>query len=450
MAGGVVRDLILKKEMRDIDLTVSSRCLEFSEEFSKIVNGTYVLLDKETKASRVVIAHHNLDFTEFRGKDIREDLSRRDFSINAIAISFSDVMENRVLTLLDPFRGVRDIDCGLIRALSEKNITDDPLRMLRAYRLAATYNFRIDEDTEKYIRWNVGRLAEISEERITTELNRIFSVDRCYPWIERMAKTGLLAYIFPEMDDTRGVIQDGAHHLDVYGHSLLTLKYLEDVLNNPQEYFKTYLDSILVYVRSTKVKVLLKWAALFHDLGKPSVKQINPQGKITFYHHERIGSDTFLRMAQRLKLSKADTHFIKKIIFLHMRPLHIMRPFIQSVLTPKGIRRFIRQADGDLIGIFTVAMADSLAGEGPLKPLDAEERLANLFDVVYGYFKQRYEPIKIHPRLVTGKDLIEELHLAPGPVFGNLLREVEDAYMDGVVSTREEAIEWLRAKMKGT
>jgi len=124
-----------------------------------------------------------------------------------------------------------------------------------------------------------------------------------------------------------------------------------------------------------------------------------------------------------------------------------MRPFMQDALTPKGIRRFIRQAEGDLIGVFVVAMADSLAGKGPLKPADAEVRLANLFDAVYTYFKEKFEPMMVRPKLITGKDLIEQFHLTPGPVFGKLLREVEEAYMDGIVTTREQAIEWLRPRI---
>jgi len=124
-----------------------------------------------------------------------------------------------------------------------------------------------------------------------------------------------------------------------------------------------------------------------------------------------------------------------------------MRPFMQDALTPKGIRRFIRQAEGDLIGVFVVAMADSLAGKGLLKPADAEVRLAELFDTVYTYFKEKFEPMMVRPKLITGKDLIEQFHLTPGPVFGKLLRDVEEAYMDGIVTTREQAIEWLRSRI---
>lgn len=447
LAGGTLRDLVLNREIIDIDFAVSPRCLEFSGEFSKRVNGTYVLLDKENKTSRVVIEGYNLDFTEFRGKDIKEDLSKRDFSIDAMAISFSEIMEGKTPTLLDPFGGLQDIETGTIRVLSKESITDDPLRMVRAYRLAATYDFRIDEKTREYIKECARELTRVSEERIAAELTKIFSADMCHPWVEGMSKVGLLTYIFPEIQDMKGVVQDGSHHLDVYNHSLLTLKCLEEVINEPERYFRSHIDSITSYLRSQKARALLKWAALFHDLGKAKVREIDPQGRITFYYHEKIGSQIFLNIAQRVKLSNADIRFIQKIILLHMRPLHIMRPFMQDALTPKGIRRFIRQAEGDLIGVFVVAMADSLAGKGPLKPADAEVRLVELFDAIYTYFKEKFEPITMRPKLITGKDLIEQFHLTPGPVFGKLLRDVEEAYMDGIITTREQAIEWLRSRI---
>jgi len=450
LAGGTLRDLVLNREIIDIDFAVSSRCLEFSGEFSKRVNGTYVILDKENKTSRVVIKGYNLDFTEFRGKDIQDDLSKRDFSINAMAIPFSEIMEGKTARLLDPFGGLQDIKAGLIRALSKESITHDPLRMVRAYRLAATYDFRIEERTREYIKECAREITKVSQERITTELTKIFSANMCYPWVEDMVKVGLVTYILPEIQDMKGVIQNGSHHLDVYDHSLLTLKCLEEVINGPQRYFRSHIDSIASYLRSQKTRALLKWAALFHDLGKAKVREIDSRGKITFYYHEQIGSQIFLNMAQRLKLSKADARFIQKIILLHMRPLHIMRPFMQGTLTPKGIRRFIRQAEGDLIGVFVVTMADSLAGKGPLKPADAEVRLAELFDAIYTYFKEKFEPITMRPRLITGRDLIEQFHLTPGPVFGKLLREVEEAYMEGIVTTREQAIEWLSARIAET
>lgn len=446
LAGGTLRDLVLNREIIDIDFAISSRCLEFSEEFSKRVNGTYVLLDEESKTSRVVIEGYNLDFTEFRGKDIKDDLSKRDFSINAMAIPFSEIMEGETPTLLDLFGGLQDIKGGLIRVLSKESIMDDPLRMVRAYRLAGTYDFRIEERTRDYIKECAREIIRVSEERITGELTKMFSASMCYPWVEDMVKVSLLTYIFPEMQDMKGVIQNGSHHLDVYDHSLLTLKCLEEVINEPERYFRSHIDSITSYLRSQKIRILLKWGALFHDLGKAKVREINSQGRITFYYHEKIGSQIFLNIAQRLKLSKADTRFIQKIVVLHMRPFHIMRPFMQDALTPKGIRRFIRQAEGDLIGVFVVAMADSLAGKGPLKPADAEVRLAELFDAIYTYFKEKFEPMTMRPKLITGKDLIEQLHLTPGPVFSKLLRDVEEAYMDGIVTTREQAIEWLRTR----
>lgn len=447
IAGGIVRDIILNREVKDIDFAVSSQCLKFSEEFSKRVRGRYVPLDEESKTSRVVVGGYNLDFTEFRGEDIEGDLLKRDFSINAMAISFSAIMEGKPVKLLDPFSGLQDIKTGTIRAISEESIKDDPLRMVRAYRLAATYRFDIENNTKGYIKKHSGELTRVSKERIITDLTKIFAADQCYPWIEDMAKIGLFVHIFPEMEDMKGVVQNGAHHLDVYNHSLLTLRYLEEVINEVQRYFKTYADSIIGYVSSERMKILLKWAALFHDLGKPKVREINHRRKITFYRHERMGSEIFLNMAQRLKLSKADTRFIRKMILLHMRPLHLMKPFEQGTLTAKGMRRFIRQAGEDLIGVFIVTMADSLAGKGPLKPGDAEVRLEKLFDAIYGYFKEKLEPVMMRPRLITGKDLIARFHLTPGPIFRTLLREVEEAYIDGVVSSKEEAIEWLRSRI---
>ena len=256
----------------------------------------------------------------------------------------------------------------------------------------------------------------------------------------------MLTRIFPEVEGMKGVEQDGFHHLDVFHHSLAAVAYLEEVLAGPQNYLGDLAGEFPLYLERPFQAVLLKLAALFHDAGKPQVqdRRTNPE-RYTFYYHERVGVELFKAAALRLRLSQAGIKTVTHLITLHMRPFLLLPKFRDQELTTRALGRLVRSAGADLPGLFALAMADSLAGQGPQKPKDAEAVLAELADAAYHFLKEHLEPQARQPRLLTGHDLIKVLGLTPGPIFREILTAVEEAQWEGAIHTRQEALELARS-----
>ena len=188
----------------------------------------------------------------------------------------------------------------------------------------------------------------------------------------------------------------------------------------------------------------MKLAALFHDAGKPQVQErrSDPE-RYTFYYHEKVGLEIFSRVASRLRCSQAEIRTVTSLIQAHMRPFLLLPAFRERELSFRALGRLVRAARPELPGLFALAMADSLAGQGPLKPADSEAVLADLADAAYQFLKERLEPQERHPKLLSGHDLIR-LGLTPGPRFRQLLTAVEEAQWEGLVQTREEALEMVQ------
>jgi poly(A) polymerase len=259
-----------------------------------------------------------------------------------------------------------------------------------------------------------------------------------------MGEVGLLSQVFPELDDMKGVEQNGYHHLDVYGHSLATMAALEEVLAAPEAYFGEMAAAVVRYARTHPKTALLKLAALFHDAGKPQVQERRsyPE-RYTFYYHEKVGVEIFSRLASRLRCSQAETRTVTTLITVHMRPFLLLPAFRERQLSFRALGRLVRAARPELPGLFALAMADSLAGQGPLKPGDSEAVLADLADAAYRFLTERLEPQERLPRLLSGHDLIR-LGLTPGPQFRRLLTALEEAQWEGLVRTRQEALELVQ------
>ncbi|MDQ7838530.1 MAG: HD domain-containing protein [Thermodesulfobacteriota bacterium] len=450
VAGGTIRDVILGREVKDIDLTVSRDAPALAQNFAEIVHGAFILLDDVEKVARVVFAGYQIDFAEFRkgSRTLEEDLSLRDLTINAMAVCFAGDELKAPLTLIDPVGGHADIEGRLIRFISGQGIIDDPLRMLRAYRFAAALDFKIDPASREMTGRYGALIKNTSVERIAYELNALLGAKNSYPALRWMAEDGLFSTICPEIEDMYGVQQYGYHHLDVYGHSFLTLYYIEKIEANPADYFPDkYKGEIEEYLRHDAKSVLLKWAALFHDIGKPKTAEENGE-KSTFYNHDQVGAAIFANFARRLKWSHKHLEFVEKLIYLHMRPFHLVNVLRSGEVTPRALRRLIREAGDELTGLFVLAMADSLAGIGPAKPDDCEALLVQLFETTLTFYKEKVKPLLTRPRLITGHDLINIFHLEPGPFFKVLMEEMEDAQVEGRVSTRDEALEWVTARLK--
>jgi poly(A) polymerase len=444
LVGGSVRELALGRAAQDLDLAVSAQTLELARELARALGGTYVLLDEAERTARVVWQGEILDLAEFRAPTLEGDLAGRDFTLNALAVDLKAILGPGPPGLSDPGGGLADLARGRLRMVAEKNFHDDPLRLLRAYRFAATHGFQVTPKTAAAIRRAVPEFSRVAAERVHHELFLLLAAPSAAPALGEMEAVGLLDRVFPELDDMKGVEQNGYHHLDVYGHSLATLAAMEEVLAAPAAYFGEMAAEVLRYAHQPPKTALLKLAALFHDIGKPRVQERRGQPeRYTFYYHEKVGLEIFSRVAARLRCSQAEIRTVTSLIQMHMRPFLLLPAFRERELSFRALGRLVRAARPELAGLFALAMADSLAGQGPLKPADSEAVLADLADAAYLFLKERLEPQERSPKLLSGHDLIR-LGLKPGPQFRQLLTAVEEAQWEGMVRTREEALEMVQ------
>jgi poly(A) polymerase len=444
LVGGSVRELALGRGVQDLDLAVSAQTLEVARDLAEALGGTYVLLDEAERTARVVWQGEILDLAEFRAPSLAGDLKARDFTVNALAVDLQAVLGQEPLELIDPCGGLADLSRGRLRLVAPENFRDDPLRLLRAYRFAATHGFEITPETTDAIHDLAPEFSRVAGERVHQELFLLLKAPRAYPVLEAMAAVGLLAQVFPELSAMQGVEQNGYHHLDVYGHSLQTVACMEEVLAVPEAYFGSLATAVRHYAQTPPKTVLLKLAALFHDVGKPVVQEHRADpDRYTFYYHEKVGLEIFSRVAERLRCSQAEIKTVTTLIKLHMRPFLLLPAFRERELSFRALGRLVRAARPELAGLFALAMADSLAGQGPLKPADSEAVLADMAEAAWQFLKERLEPQERLPKLVTGHDLIR-LGLEPGPRFREILTAVEEAQWEGMVRTREEALALLR------
>lgn len=445
LVGGTVREMLLGGAAPDVDLAVSGQALALARDLADALGGTYVLLDETERTARVVRGEESLDLAEFRAPTLEGDLQGRDFTINALALDVRAVLGEAPLAVVDPLGGLADLAQGLIRLVSAANLAADPLRLLRAYRFAATHGFAITPETRAAIARHAEKFARVAGERVRQELFTLLAAPHGARLLPDMAGAGLLFQVFPEMADMRDVPQNGFHHLDVFCHSLETAVRLEEVLGAPQRFFGALAEALAPYGAEPGKRVLLKLGALFHDAGKPQVQERRSQpARYTFYHHERVGVEIFEQAAARLRLSTAETRTVIHFIRWHMRPFLLLPAFRQHQLTVRALGRMVRAARPELPGCFALAMADSLAAQGSQKPPDSEQVLADLADEAYRFCKERLEPQEQGPRLLTGHDLQKLLGLQPGPHFKRLLTAVEEARWEGEVTDREEALALVR------
>jgi poly(A) polymerase len=445
LVGGTVRELLLGREIHDLDLAVNRQTLELAKALAEALGGTFVLLDEQERSARVVWQGQELDLTEFRAPDLQGDLRKRDFTLNAMAIDLKDLFQNEGPEIIDPWGGREDLVAGRLQLLLPENFLKDPLRLLRAFRFAASHGFSLTPGVREVVRNYGAAMAGTAGERIHQELFRLLAAPRAYSVLRQMEELGFLGRILPELEDMKGVVQDGYHHLDVYEHSLLAVAHLEEVMAAPGIFFKETTGYVADYARQEKKPALLKLAALFHDVGKPPTQEFREdQQRYTFYHHERLGRDIFQGVADRLRFSQEEARTVIRLIELHMRPFLLLPDYKQGSLSQRALSRLIKAARPELPGVFLLAMADSLAGQGALKPDDAEAVLADFCDQVYFFLKERMEPMEQRPRLLTGDDLIRELQLKPGPEFRRLLMAVEDTALEGRIQSREGALELVK------
>jgi tRNA nucleotidyltransferase (CCA-adding enzyme) len=436
LVGGCVRDLLLDRSMKDWDFTTSATPEQmlvlfpdgfYNNDFGTV--GIPVPELQETEHKGIV------EVTTFRtehgyadrrhpekvawGKTIDEDLSRRDFTINAMAtelrIEKGELRNNDALKIIDPYDGQEDLQNKLIRAVGDPTIRfkEDALRLIRAIRFATQLGFTIEEQTLQAIIQDASLLSEISKERIRDELMKILASDYPYEGVMLLKNTGLLAYILPDLLDGIGISQarPGRHHKeDVFTHNLLSLKYC------------------------TSSDPLIRFAALIHDVGKPSVATNDENGYVIFHNHEIMGAKIAWQIAEDLKFSKKERKKIVTLVRWHMFT-------VDEHITDAAVRRFIRR-----IGVETVRdMMDLRVGDR----LGGGTQTAESWRLKL--FKKRVEeqlapaPFSINDLAVDGHDIMEVLQIKPSRKIGEILQKLfEEVDEDLEKNNKEYLLERIK------
>ena len=461
LVGGYVRDTLLGRPTRDVDIAVDALAPEVAEKVAATLKAKYVLLDKVNEIARVVLIEGDptqgnrwhLDFSTIRG-GIEANLSHRDFTINAMAVNLRE-LEKGHPQLIDPFQGKRDLDRGLIRVVSEAAFQEDPARLLRAVRLAAEYGFNIEERTEALIQAQSQLICQVAGERVREELCHLFSTRNTAHFLHYLDHLGLLTAIFPELAPTKGVEQPIEHFWDVFHHSIETVASVERLIRTGDSEYED--DILSLAPRSPAIlqhfeeevssgvtrSALLKLAALLHDIAKPQTRSLEPNGRARFLGHTKEGAIMAGNILQRLRFSTRETKIVQKVIESHLR---LWQMGGEGKPTSRAIYRFFRDTGDVSIDIIFLTLADFLATRGP--NLDREEWSQHCQLMDYILSQQEREKEKITPeKLIDGHDLINIFGLKPSPKIGELLEAVREAQGVGEITTREEALALVRRKL---
>lgn len=467
LVGGCVRDRLLGRESHDIDFVVRGDAVKLAREVADELGGSFVLLDEETDTGRAVVRDEGgervfIDFARLRGKDITADLAKRDFTIDAMAMDVASLAET--LGIIDPYGGQRDLQEGRLRAVSEDVFHDDPLRLLRAVRLAAELGLSIDPLTDALLRRDHALIERASPERVRDELARILALPKAADSLGYMDSSGLLTTIIPELAALKGLEQPLPHRYDVFVHSIETVAAMDEIQEVGYETVDTdtrypvsgilapfsaqlsaHLDGLIAGGRSRLI--VLKLAAMLHDVGKPATKTIDANGRIRFFEHQRKGADMAGAILRRLRFSVKEARLIRGIIANHMRPLLLSK---REAVTNRAIYRFFRDTGEAGVEVLILSLADHLATSGPDDLDIAEwERLLGLVHRMLGdYYEARGEVVS-PPKLIDGHDLMERFGLEPGPKIKELLEAVREAQVQWEVTTREEALTYVTELLAG-
>lgn len=439
LVGGTVRDLLLGKKPADYDISVSENPEEFAGKIAEKTGGRLVLLGKPGKrVCRVVIPRLVFDITAFRGSTIESDLAWRDFTINAMGY---DLSTGR---LVDPLNGARDLADRQIRPASETAFRDDPLRLLRAYRMAASLGFSIAAQTVPLLRRDAGLIQHTAGERVRDELFKILATGGSHRVLMEMSDSGLLFSVLPELKNLHGCEQNRHHSHDVLTHTLTAYAHLERLIAEPF----TLLSRAATpeaFTFDLNIARLLKFALLLHDIAKPACQSADEKGGIHFHGHEAAGAEAAKAVCERLRCSVKERLFVSSIISLHSRPLHLYHLDQRNALTPRAVTRFFMACAGNTPCLLLHAGADMLGkGAAAVDPASFIHFLGRLSERFFSDFSVK----KSAPALLTGRDLISVFGLKPSPLFKVILHRIEEARLSEDRMDRETALALAKRFLK--
>jgi tRNA nucleotidyltransferase/poly(A) polymerase len=437
LVGGSLRDALLGRKPLDYDIVVKENPLAYAGEIATHQNGRLVFMGKPgQQLIRVVFKNTLCDISAMKGGSIEEDLIHRDFTINALAY------ETATEKLIDISGGLDDFKKRCIRMVSASIFKEDPLRLLRAYRLAASLDFRLDPSTDSCIKRDAHLIHHTAGERIRDEVFKILSIPDSFTFINQMKASGLLFELLPEIGALRGCCRNRHHAYDGLEHTLRAFCALEILLKNVGSQLPEYAAPLNHWLGHRK-KILLKWAVLLHDIGKPLCEARDGSGNIHFWGHEKTGSILAGEIGKRLKFSNHEIHYIVFMVRNHLRPLSLFIARQNQTLTNRGIARFFMTCEENALDVLLHAVADFQAKKEAFEDGGKNKFIHFIKELIHQYFT-RYLPLRSDAPIISGRDLIAVLHLKPSPMFKTILSRVAEARLAGHILTRDDALTLAR------
>lgn len=435
LVGGTVRDFYMGLESTDRDIIVMDQdAREFALKLSELFQATFVPLDEENKIYRIVLPDkiNYIDVTNPVGDSIEKDLMRRDLTINAIAVNI------RTGELIDISGGVTDIMNKCINYVNELNFVDDPLRLLRVYRFQALYGFQLAPETINAVCKYSDLIHKPAVERINYELLKLFGGEYAHVALENMNKTWILEEIFPFVKELKQVPPNSHHHLDLFHHSMETVKQVQILYNEAPDEVKEHLSRIDFGGFSRLAH--LKLAAFMHDIGKFSTWTIE-EGKHRFIKHDDVGSKMSVKILKDLHFSNKQIDYISSMIKYHIYPSHVMT---SPQITEKIMMRYVRKMDTNSIDAIILAQADRLSARGPEITDQIVERNITSLNMLLRFYLEARETLKPLPKLLSGNDVMQILNIKPSKRLGEIMDALHEAQISGDVITKEHAIEFVK------
>lgn len=413
LVGGYLRDLLSGEISPDRDIAIKCDNLaKLTKKIADELNGSFVELDPVNEIYRVVFGNDYIDFAKLLNNNLIDDIKRRDFTINAITYDINNEK------FVDITGGKKDFEEKIIRTYKISNLSDDPLRTLRAIRFQAKLGFRIDDEIINFIKENNSLILNVAPERIHQELIKTFEGKFLIDALFSMDETGLLDVIFPFFKDIKKIPPNSHHHLDLFHHLIETTGNIR--INKPE----------------------LKLAAFIHDLAKPDCWTIEPEtGRHRFIGHDELGAKKVVPFLKKLKFSNKEIEYISKMVQFHIYPSALMK---DENVTERAIIRFIRKIGDDTLDLLELARADRLSARGPAVSDEmVQVNLSNLEKLKEKYFEISPK-LKEMPKLVDGNEIMQILNLKPSPKLKEIIDEIKELQLEGKINNKEDAINFLK------